>query len=97
MRNTRTIAIVPIKLKTVDWEQTCKISRDYALKGIETISHLPREGKKTPLKFIYMSGYGSVRDQSSKKPLFYGDYSLMRVCIPLFFPPILFCLHPNIC
>ncbi|KIX02556.1 uncharacterized protein Z518_08497 [Rhinocladiella mackenziei CBS 650.93] len=72
-----TIAIVPSKLKTISWEQACKISRDYAIKGIETISQLPREGKTKPLRFIYMSGSHAERNQS-KKPLILGDYRLMR-------------------
>ncbi|VUC29976.1 unnamed protein product [Clonostachys rosea] len=72
-----TIAISPSKLKTVTWEETCTISRDYAIKGIETITHLPREGKAQPLRFIYMSGSNAERDQT-KKPLLMGDYLLMR-------------------
>ncbi|KAK9784362.1 hypothetical protein AB5N19_03721 [Seiridium cardinale] len=44
-----TIAISPSKLKSPTWEQTCKISRDYAIKDIDVISHLPREEKTKPL------------------------------------------------
>ncbi|KAK9780397.1 putative NAD(P)-binding domain-containing protein [Seiridium cardinale] len=50
-----TIATGPSKFKSVTWEQTCKTSRDYAIKGIDVISHLPREEKTKPLRFIYFS------------------------------------------
>ncbi|KAK6064201.1 hypothetical protein SCUP515_11946 [Seiridium cupressi] len=73
----RTIAVSPSKLKSVTWEQTCKISRDYAIKGIDVISHLPRKEKTKPLRFIYTSRANAERDQS-KKPLILGDYCLMR-------------------
>ncbi|CAH0021526.1 unnamed protein product [Clonostachys rhizophaga] len=72
-----TIAISPSKLSTVTWEDACIISRDYAVKGIETITQLPRHGKTQPLRFISMSGSNAVRDQT-KKPLLMGDYLLMR-------------------
>ncbi|CAG9991783.1 unnamed protein product [Clonostachys byssicola] len=72
-----TIAISPSKLSTVTWEEACVISRDYAVKGIDTITQLPRDGKTEPLRFIYMSGSNAVRDQT-KKPLLMGDYLLMR-------------------
>ncbi|GAB1312714.1 Nucleoside-diphosphate-sugar epimerase [Madurella fahalii] len=71
-----TIAITPSQLKTTPWEQTVKVCRDYAIRGIETISQLPREGKG-PLRFVYISGNNAERDQS-KKPMILGDYCLLR-------------------
>lgn len=78
----RTIAITPSNIKNIGWEETCKISRDYALKGIETISQLPRGDAKKPLRFIYLSGVNAERDQS-KRPWLLADYGLMRVIISL--------------
>lgn len=74
----RTIGIGPSKLNTMSWEEACKISRDYAIAGIETITALPREGRSKPLRFIYMSGSNAERDQT-KKPWILGDFCLMRV------------------
>ncbi|KXX80361.1 Protein FMP52, mitochondrial [Madurella mycetomatis] len=73
-----TIAITPSKSATMPWEQTVKVCRDYAIKGIETLSQLPRGSQgKTPLRFVYISGSNSERDPS-KKPMILGDYCLMR-------------------
>ncbi|AEO71933.1 uncharacterized protein THITE_2148503 [Thermothielavioides terrestris NRRL 8126] len=73
-----TIAVTPSKSKTVPREQVIKVSRDYAVKCLETLSRLPREGdSKKPLRFIYISGHKAERDQS-KKPLIIGDYLLIR-------------------
>ncbi|KFA69545.1 hypothetical protein S40285_07275 [Stachybotrys chlorohalonatus IBT 40285] len=71
-----TIGISPAKLKSMSWEQACKISRDYAIAGIQNISPLPRDNTK-PLRFIYMSGTKAERDQT-KKPLLLREYCLMR-------------------
>jgi hypothetical protein len=70
-------------MASLPWEQVCKISRDYAMTGIETISQLPRDGASKPLRFIYMSGSNSERDQN-KKPWVYGAYCLMRVCLLIY-------------
>lgn len=59
-------------------EQVIKISRDYAVKCLETLSQLPRGVDQKPLRFIYISGHLAQRDQSSK-PLVLGDYRLLRV------------------
>lgn len=76
---TRTIAVTPSKLKTVTPEESAKISRDYAVTAIDTISHLARPiDSKTPLRFIYMSGANAERDPA-KKPWVLGDNALMRV------------------
>ncbi|KXX79209.1 hypothetical protein MMYC01_203694 [Madurella mycetomatis] len=73
-----TIAITPSQLKTTPWEQTVKVCRDYAIRGIETISQLPRHSQnQKPLRFVYISGINAERDQS-KKPMILGDYCLLR-------------------
>ncbi|PHH66825.1 hypothetical protein CDD81_5957 [Ophiocordyceps australis] len=72
-----TIAITPLQSKSMPWEQTCKISRDYAVTGIKTLAQLPRSSSAKPLRFIYMSGASSVRD-AAQKPIVLGDYCLMR-------------------
>ncbi|PHH86636.1 hypothetical protein CDD83_9945 [Cordyceps sp. RAO-2017] len=72
-----TIAVTPAQLRNVSWEQACKTCRDYAVAGIETISHLPRDGAARPLRYVYISGAGAVRDPA-KKPWVLGDYCVMR-------------------
>ncbi|KAI1445744.1 hypothetical protein F5Y02DRAFT_385209 [Annulohypoxylon stygium] len=72
-----TIAITPAELRSVGWEQACKICRDYAIKGIEIITKLPRGDGKKPFRWVYISGSSSVRDPA-EKPWVLGDYCVMR-------------------
>ncbi|KAI1438633.1 hypothetical protein GGR50DRAFT_691168 [Xylaria sp. CBS 124048] len=72
-----TIAIPPSKLKSVTWEEACKISRDYAITAMETMSQLPRGNVTGKFRFLYISGSSAERDPT-KKPLLLGDYCLMR-------------------
>ncbi|GAW19355.1 hypothetical protein ANO14919_088410 [Xylariales sp. No.14919] len=72
-----TIAITPGKLRSVTWEEACKISRDYAVTAIETISQIRRDNPTGKFRFIYTSGHTATRDPS-KKPLILRDYSVMR-------------------
>jgi hypothetical protein len=60
------------------WDETCKICRDFALVGLQTISQLPRSPEQKPLRFIYISGAKAERDPA-KKPLVMRKYVLMRV------------------
>ena len=62
-------------MSSMDWEQVCKISRDYAIKGVEVMAQLPRDAGKA-FRFTYVSGTAASRD---KKPWIYGEYSMMRV------------------
>ncbi|PHH89655.1 hypothetical protein CDD83_5573 [Cordyceps sp. RAO-2017] len=72
-----TIAVTPSQLRSMSWEQACKICRDFALAGVDTISQLPRADAGKPLRFIYISGSNAVRDPA-KKPWILGDYCVMR-------------------
>ncbi|RDA93261.1 hypothetical protein CP533_6519 [Ophiocordyceps camponoti-saundersi (nom. inval.)] len=72
-----TIAVTPAQLRSVSWEQTCKICRDYALTGLKTLARLPRNESSRPLRFLYISGSNAVRDPA-KKPWVLGDYCIMR-------------------
>jgi hypothetical protein len=76
----RLIAVTPSQLKKMPWEETRKICFDYTMKGLETISQLPRDSAGKPFRFLYTSGANSERDPS-KKPWVLGDYSLMRVSL----------------
>ncbi|KAK5635647.1 hypothetical protein RRF57_011359 [Xylaria bambusicola] len=64
-------------LVSVSWEEVCKISRDYAVIAIETISQLRRDKPNSKFRFVYVSGHTATRDPS-KKPLILPDYSVMR-------------------
>ncbi|KAK3361296.1 hypothetical protein B0T24DRAFT_660570 [Lasiosphaeria ovina] len=75
-----TIAITPSKPKTAPWETVCKVCRDYAVTGIETMSQLRGRNSDTdkqPFRFVYISGTASQRDPA-QKPRLLGDYSLLR-------------------
>ncbi|KAK4110896.1 hypothetical protein N656DRAFT_790777 [Canariomyces notabilis] len=72
-----TIAITPSQYRSFPWEQVVKVCRDYALRGVETISQLPRDGQGKPFRFVYVSGNNAERDPN-KKPMILGDYCLMR-------------------
>ncbi|KAI1769312.1 hypothetical protein GGR53DRAFT_473857 [Hypoxylon sp. FL1150] len=76
-----TIAVTPSKLKTIPYEEVCKISRDYAVKAIKALAEL-RKNPKGPLRFIYISGHMSfrTRDEVPEMLRAHGlvDYSLMR-------------------
>ncbi|KAK4180908.1 hypothetical protein QBC36DRAFT_2081 [Triangularia setosa] len=69
-----TIAITPSQLKSVPWETTVKVCRDYAVNGVKVISSLT---EKKPFRFVYISGSNAVRDPA-KKPLLLGDYCILR-------------------
>ncbi|KAJ5605888.1 hypothetical protein N7510_008669 [Penicillium lagena] len=55
-----TIAVTPMKLKTIPFEETCKISRDYATAAIQALDVL-RHKQARPLRFLYMSGHFAPR------------------------------------
>jgi hypothetical protein len=54
--------VTPSKFKTVTWEETVKICRDYTTTAIQALGSLPRkEGQ--PLRFIYISGHFAPRER----------------------------------
>jgi hypothetical protein len=76
----RLIAITPARSKTYSWEEVNNICYEYAVSAADTFAKLPRDGKHTPLRFLYVSGFNATQDPG-KKPWFLGDYCVMRVCI----------------
>ncbi|KAI1386000.1 uncharacterized protein F4822DRAFT_359659 [Hypoxylon trugodes] len=76
-----TIAITPSKSTTFPFEETSKISRDYATTAIRTISSL-RSDQSRPFRFVYMSGHFVARslDELAAPVRAHGlvDYTLMR-------------------
>jgi hypothetical protein len=64
----------------MDFATVKKICQDYTMVGLKTISEA-REDKATPLKFLYVSGAATERDQT-KRPGWMPEYSLMRVSLP---------------
>lgn len=71
-----------MKLREIPFEETTKISRDYATVAIKTLDTL--HSQKTPLRFIYMSGHFAPRTQAEvpKELKNHGliNYGLLRVC-----------------
>jgi hypothetical protein len=76
--------VTPSKLKTIPFEETCKISRDYATTAIQTLDAL-RHKQDGPLRFIYMSGHFAPRTPAEvpKELQDHGltNYGLLRVCM----------------
>ncbi|KAH6615976.1 hypothetical protein B0J18DRAFT_293665 [Chaetomium sp. MPI-SDFR-AT-0129] len=77
-----TIGLVPNKAMSTSLEEAGKICRDYPVRAVETISKLRQaapesDAKKTPCRFLYISGSAAERDQT-KKPLILGAYLLIR-------------------
>ncbi|KAK3381015.1 hypothetical protein B0H63DRAFT_474761 [Podospora didyma] len=68
------IAVTPAQLKTVPWETTVAVCRDFAVKGIQQISE---QTNKKPFRFVYISGHNAVRDPA-QKPMILGDYCVLR-------------------
>ncbi|KUI71434.1 hypothetical protein VM1G_07009 [Cytospora mali] len=58
-----TIAVTPSKLNSSPWEETCKVSRDYALTAIQTLAGLHRK-HDAPLRFVYISGHFAPRKRT---------------------------------
>jgi hypothetical protein len=73
----RLLAITPTKSKTMAWDEVRKVCLDYTVNGLSVTSQLARDST-SPFRFVYVSGSSAERDQS-KKPMFLGDYLLMRV------------------
>ncbi|KAH8697266.1 hypothetical protein BGW36DRAFT_427232 [Talaromyces proteolyticus] len=55
-----TIAVTPMNLQTLPFEETVKISRDYATVAIRTLDSLHTK-QGAPLRFLYMSGHFAPR------------------------------------
>jgi hypothetical protein len=76
--------VTPMKLNTMPFKETCKISRDYATTGIQTLDALHHKQDK-PLRFIYISGHFAPRSQAEVSPELQNhglmQYGLLRVCI----------------
>ena len=72
-----------MKLKTTPFEETCKISRDYATAAIQALDVLRRKQAR-PLRFLYMSGHFAPRSPAEvpKELQDHGliNYGLLRVC-----------------
>lgn len=76
-----------MKLKTLPWEDTVKISKDYAITAIQTATSLPRK-QGQPLRFVYMSGHFAPRERT-EQPKVLGDHGLMEYgYLRVSFPPL---------
>lgn len=71
-----------MKLKSLPWEDTVKISKDYAITAIQTVSSLPRK-KDQPLRFVYMSGHFAPRERTEQPKVLIDqgmmEYGYLRV------------------
>lgn len=76
--------MTPTKLKTLPWEETVKISRDYAVTAIKTLANLPRKQDGQPLRFVYMSGHFAPRERTEQLKVLDNngmmEYGFLRVC-----------------
>lgn len=77
----RTVALTPTKARGLEFEQVRRVCHDYTLIGLEALFAAYKEGRNgntQPFRFLYMSGFGSERDQT-KTPSWEPRYCLMRV------------------
>jgi hypothetical protein len=76
--------VTPSKLKFVPFEETCKISRDYAITAMKTLDTLCHR-QNGPLRFIYMSGHFAPRSEAEVPKELHDhsliNYGLLRVCL----------------
>jgi hypothetical protein len=63
-------------LKSIPWEETVKISKEYAITALQTVASLPRK-QTQPLRFIYMSGHFATRQRTEQVKVL-GDYGMME-------------------
>lgn len=60
-----TIAITPSKMKETSWDEVVRVTRDYTLTALHTMTEVrPVGNQKAPLRFMYMSGHFAPRDRS---------------------------------
>lgn len=94
--------MLPSNAHNIPFEEVCKISRDYAVTAIQTLSDKSSSsssrGSDRPFRFIYVSGLLVNRDRAvlEKNMMLVErgmvEYCAMRVCFP--FVPCLFFVFP---
>ncbi|KAJ0120089.1 nucleoside-diphosphate-sugar epimerase [Diaporthe amygdali] len=72
-----TIAVTPMRLKSLPWEETVKISKVYPMTAIQTLANLPRKDGQ-PLRFVYMSGHFAPRQRTEQVKVL-GDYGMTEL------------------
>lgn len=76
-QSPRTIAVTPMRLKSLPWEETVKISKVYPMTAIQTLANLPRKDGQ-PLRFVYMSGHFAPRQRTEQVKVL-GDYGMTEL------------------
>lgn len=76
---SRTVAVTPMRSRGVDFAEVKRICQDCTLAGLKAMYDA---GPSRPFRFLYLSAEGTLRDLT-QKPLFMGQYQLMRVSTPI--------------
>ncbi|KAJ4386462.1 hypothetical protein N0V93_009358 [Gnomoniopsis smithogilvyi] len=83
-----TIAVTPRKQHTVPFEEVCKISREYAVKAIQTLAqsstgHSPEQrNDDQPFRFVYISGIAAKRDRAeAEKDQMLVERGMVEYCL----------------
>lgn len=71
----RTVAITPFRSGSFSFEEVKRVCQSCTLTGLQTIYEA--QGGR-PFRFMYLSAEGTP-DDPTKKPMFMGDYQIMRV------------------
>lgn len=71
----RTVAITPFRSGNFDFDEVKRVCQSCTLTGLQAM-YEAQEGR--PFRFIYLSAEGTP-DDPTKKPIFMGDYQIMRV------------------
>lgn len=88
----RTVAITPSRSDAYEWDEVQRVCLRSPLVALKTMIDARSEAafgpNLKPIRFVYMSGIASERDQT-KTPSFKPKYSLLRVSLIRFCPPLL--------
>lgn len=81
--------MTPLKSKSLDIAEVKRVCQDCTLAGFKAIYEA---GPARPFRFLYFSGEGVMDDPTAKKPLFLGDFMIIRVsiCARLYNPSVRF-------
>lgn len=71
----RTVAITPFRSGNFDFDEVKRVCQTCTLSGLQAM-YEAQEGR--PFRFLYLSAEGTP-DDPTKRPMFMGDYQIMRV------------------
>jgi hypothetical protein len=71
--------VTPSKVKSLPWDETVKICRDFTLNALQTLAAMPRK-EYAPLRFVYVSGHYAPRSEAAITVRL-ADQDIMALCL----------------